>query len=304
MELLQLEYFCRLAQSEHLTRTAGELRISPPALSHTIRQLEKDLGAPLFDRVGRRMRLNRCGKVFYRAAALALEELERGKRAVGELQCQETSIYIVLTHSSLWGGPLISYQNAHPELHLHVQILGMNRMLAQGGQPFDFYLGNKDDIAGLGMRFLPLLNEEPPCLAMNVRHPLAGEKSLDLRDLGEETFFSLRQYSHSAATWQNTLFQLAGLEDPILVEGDVVSRIKALQANCCVALTTTLGFRNNFFGDPQITAVPLSYPIVTRQQVVAWNEAKEMGVPQRDFLAYVTGLFGAGSQQPQNAPTA
>ena len=42
MELLQLEYFLKLAEKEHVTSVAEELNISQPALSSTIKKLEKE----------------------------------------------------------------------------------------------------------------------------------------------------------------------------------------------------------------------------------------------------------------------
>lgn len=45
VELLQLRYFVKLAESEHLTHTAEALRISPPSLSSSIKKLEKRAGS-------------------------------------------------------------------------------------------------------------------------------------------------------------------------------------------------------------------------------------------------------------------
>lgn len=59
MELLQLRYFCELAKTEHLTKTANKLHISPPSLSVTISRLETELGVALFDRPGKMIRLNK-----------------------------------------------------------------------------------------------------------------------------------------------------------------------------------------------------------------------------------------------------
>ena len=78
MKLLQLYYFKALAEREHLTATAAELYISPPSLSAAISRLETDLGVPLFDRVGRNIRLNDKGRQFYDHVKLALDELDKG----------------------------------------------------------------------------------------------------------------------------------------------------------------------------------------------------------------------------------
>lgn len=50
MDLLQLRYFKLLAENQHLTKTAQQLKISSPSLSATLKRLENELGAELFDR--------------------------------------------------------------------------------------------------------------------------------------------------------------------------------------------------------------------------------------------------------------
>ena len=62
--LLQLDYFRRLAATEHITQTAKELFISQTALSSMIISLEKELGVQLFDRSKRSIRLNQAGKLY------------------------------------------------------------------------------------------------------------------------------------------------------------------------------------------------------------------------------------------------
>ena len=53
MNLSQLNYFKKLAEVLHYTRAAQELFITQPTLSGAISSLEKELGAPLFERNGR-----------------------------------------------------------------------------------------------------------------------------------------------------------------------------------------------------------------------------------------------------------
>jgi DNA-binding transcriptional LysR family regulator len=54
--------FRAIAETEHLTRAAGQLHVTPPALSRTLRMLEEDLGLALFEREGRHLVLNPAGR--------------------------------------------------------------------------------------------------------------------------------------------------------------------------------------------------------------------------------------------------
>ena len=82
MDIKQLQYFLALARQEHMSLTAEFLDISQPALSKSIRNLEKELGVDLFDRHGNHIKLNRNGQEFSDTAARILVELERGKRSL------------------------------------------------------------------------------------------------------------------------------------------------------------------------------------------------------------------------------
>ena len=57
MELRQLEYFVAVAEEANFTRAAERVHITQSGVSAQIRDLETDLGAPLFDRSGRVARL-------------------------------------------------------------------------------------------------------------------------------------------------------------------------------------------------------------------------------------------------------
>ena len=97
MELLQLKYFKTVARTEHITKAAQELHISQPALSVTIARLEEEVGVPLFDRIGRQIRLNAFGKTFLKQVDTALEALETGKRQVTDMAGLERGSVLVAT---------------------------------------------------------------------------------------------------------------------------------------------------------------------------------------------------------------
>jgi DNA-binding transcriptional LysR family regulator len=84
MELHQLRYFVAVAELGHFTRAAERCLVAQPSLSQQISKLEKELGKPLFDRLGRVVRLTDAGRTLYEQAVLILASVEEAKRQVAD----------------------------------------------------------------------------------------------------------------------------------------------------------------------------------------------------------------------------
>ena len=122
MDLLQLRYFQAVARYEHISRAAEELRIAQPSLSRAIARLEAELGSPLFDRQGRRIRLNQYGAMFLRHVDRALSELDDGRRALRDARDKGLGRVSVASETLLTiSHPLGSFRAAHPraDVRLH-----------------------------------------------------------------------------------------------------------------------------------------------------------------------------------------
>lgn len=110
MELLQLRYFIKLAQRQHLTQTAEELMISASSLSATIRKLEKELNVELFERKGRNIRLSTSGKIFYKYISQAQTLFDTAvTEAQRSRQSQTLLIFVENTH--IWAGAFLDFKN-------------------------------------------------------------------------------------------------------------------------------------------------------------------------------------------------
>ena len=80
--LRQLQYAVALADAGHFGRAAQHSHVTQPALSQQVRQLEELCGAPLFDRLGKSVRLTPFGREFVDGARLILDETDRLMRFV------------------------------------------------------------------------------------------------------------------------------------------------------------------------------------------------------------------------------
>lgn len=82
MTIKQLECFCLLAKKQHYAQTAEELDLPQSSLSRMIRQMEEELGVPLFQRAGRGVELSQYGEYYLTFASRALQDLESGAQGL------------------------------------------------------------------------------------------------------------------------------------------------------------------------------------------------------------------------------
>lgn len=77
MKFDQLTYFIETARLEHIGKAAKTLNISPSAISHSIAQLEEELGRELFSKKGKRIALTLHGRLLMERSKKLLEEFEK-----------------------------------------------------------------------------------------------------------------------------------------------------------------------------------------------------------------------------------
>lgn len=82
MELHQLRYFAKVAEMGHFTRAAAACGVSQPSLSQAVAKLEADLGTPLFERLGRGVRLTEAGEKLRDRATHILRLVDEARSTV------------------------------------------------------------------------------------------------------------------------------------------------------------------------------------------------------------------------------
>ena len=85
MLLRHIRYFLAVAEHQNFTRAAAALHVSQPTLSQQMQQLEESLGARLFDRSAKNVRLTDAGEAWKHYAKRALQDIDAGARAVHDV---------------------------------------------------------------------------------------------------------------------------------------------------------------------------------------------------------------------------
>src|SRR5215218_6786965 len=183
MDLLQLRYFQAVARREHVSRAAEELRVSQPSLSRSVARLEAELGVPLFDRDGRRVRLNRLGAAFLRRVDRALRELDDARREVADAAGLDDGTVAVAVETLLvLTDVLAAFRAEHPGVRFRLLQSPARTMVRQLGRgEVDLCLASQP-LEGPSLRTMAVLTEEV-LLAVPREHPLAQRKRVGVAAL-------------------------------------------------------------------------------------------------------------------------
>jgi len=191
-----LRYFVAVAEELHFTRAAERLFVSQPALSKQIRMLERQLGAPLFERDRREVRLTRVGAALLPHAQRILAEWDTAREAAERAKAaQRARLVVGMSTSPGRGGMLPAIRSRfsaeHPEVSLTLRQVSWD----------DSTAGLADGSSDVAFVWLPIpdaerytrivVAEEPRLVAMPKTHPLTSKELVDFADLLDEPFLAL-----------------------------------------------------------------------------------------------------------------
>ena len=233
MELNQLRYFLTVARTGSFVKAAEECGVSQPSLSQQIKKLESDLGAPLFDRLGRTVKLTRCGEALLPAAMEIVRKTVETEKLLSSLQSDNQGkltigvIPTILPYSM--AKPLAAFRDAHKSVELEIQESTTEKLL-------EGLRAGQIDIAILA---LPIkqpeivcseLFREPLMVAVPEGHPLAQVKALQVPQLITERMLLLRE-GHCLRDDVLTICSRAKVQFQQVFESDHLASIFALVAS-------------------------------------------------------------------------
>ena len=186
MNLLYLRYFEELARTQHYTRAAEHLCITQPALSHAIRQMEAELGVPLFEKSGRGTVLTKYGEQYLVCARQTLETLDAGTRALQKVGQGGGSIRLGLLRPlgvDFVPGLAKAFLDENPEKEIHFSFaVGASGALVEGlrEKQYDLVFASRPP-ESFGMNAVRV-GQQDLVLVVPKGHPLAEKRTVDLAE--------------------------------------------------------------------------------------------------------------------------
>jgi DNA-binding transcriptional LysR family regulator len=274
-----LTAFEAAARHGGFSRAGEEVGLTQSAVSRQIAQLEAMLQMPLFDRIGRRVRLNEAGRAYADDLLPALDAIRRATaRASARPSPTALRIATLPSFGMRWLAPRLPQLTArYPDLVID---------FAARSQPFDFgheafdaavHFGVADDWPGVAMDFLFREEAVPVCApAWLAAHPLREPADLLQAPL-------LAQISRRDA-WARWL-TAAGVDVATLGQGAAYEHFLMLAQACAAGAGVAL--IPSFLIQPELEAgtlvIPFARPLSTDQ---AYYLVYPPGAPERGPLAH------------------
>jgi DNA-binding transcriptional LysR family regulator len=285
VDLQVLRHFQAVAGGATVTDTAAEAHLTQPALSRALRKLEREVGAALFQRVGRALRLTPAGRVFAEHASAVLERYDRGVREVADLVDPEGGLIpLAFLHTfGTWLVPplLSTFRERFPQARFEL------RQHGEAGLYEELLAGSVDLVITSGDPGDPLIDwrrllVEPLYLAVPAGHRLAGRNRIRLAEAVAEAFIVLRP-GYALRDTTERLCAKAGFNPRIGFEGDEVETLRGL---------VTAGLGVSLLPLPQtsppsVPHLPVSDVDSSRDIGLAWLAGRSLPPASEEFRQHV-----------------
>ena len=230
--LRQLQVFEKVASHLNYSRAAEELYLSQPAVSMQIKQLEVNIGLPLFEQMGKKIFLTEAGRELFhysRSIAQQLAEVEAVFDEMKGLGKGRLTLSVVNTANYFTPRLLAKFCKLHPGISVTLQVANRNAVLKQ-------LADNSTDLAimgqppdGLDISAEPFM-DNPLVVIAAPDHPFARLKRVKFSRLAQETFLS-REPGSGTRSAMERVFSEHGIQPCIGMEMETNEAIKqAVQA--------------------------------------------------------------------------
>jgi LysR family cyn operon transcriptional activator len=287
MELRHLRYFVALAEYLSFTRAAARVHVTQSTLSHQIRQLEEEVGQPLFDRIGKKVVTTEAGELFLAFASRALKEVDLGlamlKPGGSDLTGQ---VRIGATHTfniGLIPECVALFLARHPTVRVRIEELSADQIGAK------LHAGELD--LGIAYRpsgpselwFEPLYNEEMVLVVADT-HPLAGRKRIRMAELHQQRLVLLPEY-FATRTLLDECFKASGAEPIVVAEMSTIAPMLGLVLRMQIAaIAATNAVPAAMKG---LRMIPLESPTPIRTPGLLWRLGGKQAAPVQSFAVIV-----------------
>lgn len=288
LRLRHLHLLISLAETGSLSDTARVAHTTQPGLSKWLKELEEDVGAPLFERHARGLRPTAHGQMLLGHAQRILSEMARAQHNLEALQNGDSRSVALGTSPaaapSLVPDAITYFLRRHPRARVELQENTMNALLAKLEQgQLDVVVGRLDNYQPRDNLRSALLYHEPMQVVARPGHPLAGRPHLQWDDLSAYDWI-LWPENTPIRTRLDMALTNAGLKPlPCRVESSSLMANLWLQQNSDMLSVASGRVAEHFIGRGLL--VPLDFELAAEGSIgMCWRDEPHQDSSTLDLL--------------------
>lgn len=288
--LKQLQAFVAIAHTRSFSAAAKVVHVSQPALTTMIKNLERHLGADLFDRDARGATLTITGRELLPGIERLMVELNETIAGVTHATLPRGGTVMVACIPSAAASfmpPLIaSFRSLHPQIRVVLKDAmtenrGIVEMLRDG--LIDFGVASPTDQAR-ELQFRPLFDDELVAL-VSVSHPLGFRSSVDWQDLIASPLIGMSPESH-VRQLTDSGFEKIGVSKPPYTEVSLITTAVGM-ARHQLGVTVLPSSAANVCDLEDVKVLKLENPVITRRLGFLYKSMTALSPAARSFMSFV-----------------
>lgn len=289
--LRQLQVFLATAHAQNVTQAADRLAMSQSAASSALKELERALDQPLFDRVGKRLQLNESGRwLMPRAEALLAQARELDQELAGQPGSGDLRLGATLTIGNYLAVSLVrDYKRDHPGAQVSLDVENTHA-IADKVRHFQLDIGLiEGELLDPMLRITPWRDDEL-VLFCSPEHPLAGRKrALDDAQLSAARWILRETGSGTRQTFDRAMAGLLSRLDVVMELQHTEAIKRAVEAGLGIGCLSRETLHDAF---ARGTLVPLAAPHrdLSRKFYLVTHKRKYVSRGMNDFIQHCLGL--------------
>jgi LysR family cyn operon transcriptional activator len=271
MEIRQLRYFVKAAETLHFTDSATALFVTQSTLSQQIKQLEEELGILLFERIGKRVRLTEAGYIFLHHARQILSGVEKGKQAIADLNevlTGDLKIGVTFALTSLLIATLNPFSLHYPGIRIFVEYgtsedLEKKLRLSELDIVLAFHENENDQDLVMQLLFTAQM-----VLVVSKKNALAQLKKVQLRELDQMALI-LPGKGFSTRNFLDDIFRRYHIHPSIKMElNDIHSLLQLVDTGNWATILT----EKSLIGWKNLAAITINGKAMLRKSFIMWTK--------------------------------
>lgn len=288
LTLRQLAVFESVAKHMNFSRAAKEMHLSQPAASMQIKQLENNVGLPLFEQLGKQIFLTEAGRELLHYARSIHQQLEEAQQTLEELKgLKRGTLHLTMASTANYFAPqlLAAFHQKYPDVKVQLDVTNRSGLI-------EAVRNNTTDMAimgrppeGLGLVGTPFM-DNPLVIIAPPSHPLAKRKLIRLAELAQEPFI-VRESDSGTRIAAERFFSEHGIR---MVAGMEMSRSEAIKQ--AVMAELGLGIVSLHTLEMELALKHLvvlkveDFPIM-RQWHIVYRQGKRFAAIPKAFMEFV-----------------